>query len=51
MRIPLGVLDVQAILREAAAVKDIRTQITKFGTAFEREIEKERAIFVKPIRN
>ena len=42
MRIPLGVLDVEAILREAAAVKDIRTQITKFGTAFEKEIEKER---------
>ena len=42
VRIPLGVLDVQAILREAAAVKDIRGQITKYGTDFEKEIEKER---------
>ena len=40
--IPLGVLDVQAILREAAAVKDIRGQITKYGTDFEKEIEKKR---------
>ena len=42
VRIPLGVLDVQAILREAAAVKDIRGQITKYGTDFEKEIEKNR---------
>ena len=42
VRIPLGVLDVQAILREAAAVKDIRGQITKYGTDFEKEIEKKR---------
>ena len=42
IRIPLGVLDVQAILREAAAVKDIRGQITKYGTDFEKEIEKKR---------
>ena len=42
VRIPLGVLDVQAILREAAAVKDIRGQITKYGTEFEKEIEKKR---------
>ena len=40
--VPLGVLNVQAILREAAAVKDIRGQITKYGTDFEKEIEKER---------
>ena len=40
--IPFGVLDVQAILREAAAVKDIRGQITKYGTDFEKEIEKKR---------
>ena len=42
VRIPLGVLNVQAILREAAAVKDIRGQITKYGTDFEKEIEKKR---------
>ena len=42
VHIPLGVLDVQAILREAAAVKDIRGQITKYGTDFEKEIEKKR---------
>ena len=42
IRIPLGVLDVQAILQEAAAVKDIRGQITKYGTDFEKEIEKKR---------
>ena len=42
VHIPIGVLDVQAILREASAVKDIRGQITKYGTNFEKEIEKER---------
>jgi len=42
VRIPIGVLDVQAILRNAAAVRNIRDQITKFGTKFESEIEKER---------
>jgi len=40
--IPFAVLDVQVILRDAAAVKDIREQITKYGTKFEEEIEKER---------
>lgn len=40
--IPFAVLDVQVILRDAAAVKDIREQITKYGTKFEDEIEKER---------
>jgi Skp family chaperone for outer membrane proteins len=43
VNIPLGVLDVQAILREASAVKDIRGQITKYGTSFEKEIQKARA--------
>lgn len=42
VRIPLGVLDVQAVLRNASAVKNIRDQITKYGTEFEKEIEKER---------
>lgn len=42
IRIPLGVLDVGAILREAKAVKNIRDQITKYGTDFEKEIEMER---------
>ncbi len=42
IRIPIGVLDVQAILRNASAVKSIRDQITKYGNQFEEEIEKER---------
>jgi Skp family chaperone for outer membrane proteins len=40
--IPFAVLDVQVILRDAVAVKDIREQITKYGNKFEEEIEKER---------
>ena len=43
IKIPVAVLDVQAILRDAKAVKSIRKQITKFGSNFENEIEKERA--------
>ena len=43
IKIPVAVLDVQAILRNAKAVKSIREQITKFGSKFEEEIEKERA--------
>ena len=43
VKIPVAVLDVQAILRDAKAVKSIREQITKFGSKFEDEIEKERA--------
>lgn len=43
IKIPVAVLDVQAILRNAKAVKSIRKQITKFGSKFEEEIEKERA--------
>lgn len=42
IKIPVAVLDVQAILRNAKAVKSIRKQITKFGSKFEEEIEKER---------
>ena len=42
IRIPIGILDVQAILRNASAVKSIRDQITKYGNQFEKEIEKER---------
>ncbi len=42
VRIPIGILDVQAILRNASAVKNIRNQITKYGNQFEKEIEKER---------
>ena len=42
VRIPIAVLDVQAILRNASAVKNIRDQITKYGNQFEKEIEKER---------
>ncbi len=40
--IPIGVLDVQAILRNASAVKNIRDQVTKYGNQFEKEIQKER---------
>ena len=42
IQIPFAVLDVQKILRSAKAVKSIRDQITAYGTAFEKEIEKER---------
>ena len=40
--IPIAVLDVQAILRNASAVKNIREQITKYGNQFEKEVQKER---------
>ena len=42
IQLPFAVLDVQKILRSAKAVKSIRNQITAYGTAFEKEIEKER---------
>jgi Skp family chaperone for outer membrane proteins len=42
IQIPFAVLDVQKILRNAKAVKNIRDQITAYGTNFEKEIEKER---------
>ncbi len=42
IQIPFAVLDVQKILRNAKAVKNIREQITAYGTTFEKEIEKER---------
>ena len=42
IQVPFAVLDVQKILRSAKAVKSIRDQITAYGTAFEKEIEKER---------
>ncbi len=42
VQIPVAVIDVQMILVDAKAVKNIREQITKFGTQFEQEIEKER---------
>ena len=42
IQIPFAFLDVQKILRSAKAVKSIRDQITAYGTAFEKEIEKER---------
>ena len=42
IQLPFAVLDVQKILRSAKAVKSIRDQITAYGTAFEKEIEKER---------
>ena len=42
VQIPVAIIDVQEILVEAKAVKNIREQITKFGTQFEEEIEKER---------
>ncbi len=42
VQIPVAVIDVQKILVDASAVKNIRDQITTFGTQFEQEIEKER---------
>ena len=39
---PVAILDVQLILRNSKAVKSIRDQVTKFGSVFEKEIEKER---------
>jgi outer membrane protein len=39
---PIAALDVGVILRDATAVRDIQAQITKYGTKFEEEIEKER---------
>ena len=42
IKLPFAVLDVQKILRNAKAVKNIRDQITAYGTNFEKEIEKER---------
>jgi len=42
VQIPIAIIDVQVILVDAKAVKNIREQITKFGTQFEEEIEKER---------
>ena len=42
VQIPVAIIDVQVILVDAKAVKNIREQITKFGTQFEKEIEKER---------
>ncbi len=42
VRIPIGILDVETILRNASAVKNIRDQITKYGNQFENEVQKER---------
>lgn len=39
--IRMAVIDVQAILRDATAVKDIRSQLEKYRLAFQSEIEKE----------
>ncbi len=43
VQIPVAIIDVGIILVDAKAVKNIREQITKFGTQFEKEIEKERS--------
>ena len=42
VQIPVAIINVQVILVDSKAVKNIRKQITKFGTQFEKEIEKER---------
>lgn len=42
VNIPLAVLDVQKILRDSSAMKNIREQVIKYGSTFEKEIEKER---------
>lgn len=41
MLIKMAVIDVQAILRDATAVKEIRSQLEKHRMAFQTEIEKE----------
>lgn len=40
--LPLAVLDVQKILRDSSAVKNIREQVTEYGSTFEIEVEKKR---------
>lgn len=42
VQIPIAVLDVQKILRDSSAVKNIREQVAKYGSTFENELEKER---------
>lgn len=39
--VKMAVIDVQAILRNATAVKSVRTQIDKYRVSFQGEIEKE----------
>ena len=39
--VKMAIIDVQAILRNATAVKSVRTQIGKYRQAFQGEIEKE----------
>ena len=41
MLVKMAVIDVQAILRNATAVKSVRTQLHKYRQAFQGEIEKE----------
>ena len=40
--IPIAVIDEQKILRDSSAMKNIREQVTKYSSTFEKEIEKER---------
>ncbi len=41
--IPIAVIDEQKILRDSSAMKNIREQVNKYGSTFEKELEKERA--------
>lgn len=43
MGIPIAVIDEQKILRDSSAMKNIREQVNKYGSTFEKELEKERA--------
>ncbi|MDP6786047.1 MAG: OmpH family outer membrane protein [Rhodospirillales bacterium] len=41
LRVKMAVIDMNAVRRNAAAVKDIRIQVEKFRAAFQAEIKKE----------
>ena len=42
VKIPIAVINEQKILRDSLAMKNIREQVTKYSSTFEKEIEKER---------
>ena len=42
LNLPIAVIHVQRILRDSSAVKNISEQVSKYGSSFETEIEKER---------
>ena len=42
VELPIAVLDVQRILRDSSAVKNIREQVAEYGSTIENEVEKKR---------